>query len=212
MGLIKKTVVVFLLITLNTLMISCKKTNNKTNVNEDKIEITSLSINTNITKSESESSRKKYLRVKEISKNGDQYVFDFFSVSLTEREGEDVFFKQDLNIIENNKKTSFKIDDDFDLGEFYLWVYKLDKKYVFLLELDDYTDSVFYAYHLLNGCLVRLGDLSIQQPNIEAEGIKKESFIIEEENELIFINTFLNEKPLSDLKMKLNREDCISFN
>jgi len=133
------------------------------------------------------------------------FVYKEFSLELTNDDyGQYLVYKKN-----KNADTYPLINDNYDQADFDIKIYKSKNDYIFLLETIDYYSSVIYIYIYVDGVLTRLGDISIDQPNVEDEGIKKESFKICKENDTILMECFLDKKLYSTHKFKIDKSKVI---
>lgn len=82
------------------------------------------------------------------------------------------------------------------------WYYSCQDGAIILIEGDDYYGSVFYLYLLEKKELYLLGDIIIEQPNVEVEGIFKKDFKISKNDEFIEVISYLDNKVYNTVKLK----------
>ena len=151
-----------------------------------------------------------FIKEKELSHDNNIFIYNNFSLGLSF----DVESQTNYLIYKKGTDTDKYIleKDNYDQPEFDIKVYTLDDIYVYILETIDYYSSIAYIYIYIDGILTRLGDISIDQPNVEEEGIKTESFKICKENDTISIECFLDNELVSTHKFEIDKSKIIKKN
>lgn len=108
--------------------------------------------------------------------------------------------EQAYDLILNRKK--YLANLNLESANINFYYYKCENKKIFLIEGDDYYNSVFFVYLFENENLSYLGDFGIKQPNVEKSGVLKKDFNISFNNNEFSIDVFLKNKFFQTFKLK----------
>ncbi|WP_395075703.1 hypothetical protein [Flavobacterium sp.] len=111
---------------------------------------------------------------------------------------EDFEYKINQN---NESKNNLIIDDKeystnliLESADIHFHYYKCNGKKIFLVEGADYYSSTFYVYYYENDNLFYSGTFSIDQPNVENDGVLSKRFEMFANNNQIEIQSFIDNK------------------
>ena len=133
------------------------------------------------------------------------YKNEIFSLKIDNK----AFDSNLVFVSDSNKSTYILKDDTYEMADFDMKIYRLKKSFILIFETIDYYSSTVYIYMYVDDVLTRLGGMSIDQPNVEKTGIKKESFKICKENDTILLETYLNNKLYSTHKLKIEKKNIV---
>lgn len=122
----------------------------------------------------------------ELVSSDDELMFEYKDISFEIRPYDSLPYFLNLDSLE------YPIDIDLTGSSVNFWNFKCNEKAVFLIEGDSYYSSIFYAYYFINEELYYLGDLVVEQPNVEDEGVFEKDFQISQTDNQFEIISFLN--------------------
>ena len=142
--------------------------------------------NHSVEDSETIKSESCFIKQELVSIDDDELMFEYKDISLEIRPYDSLPYVLNLYSLE------YPIDIDLTGSSVNFWNFKCNEKAVFLIEGDSYYSSIFYAYYLINEKLYYLGDMSVEQPNVEDEGVFEKDFKISQTDNQFEIVSFLN--------------------
>lgn len=146
-----------------------------------------------------------YRQINARERQDDRFLYNCFSAELqfnVEKQASSLIIKT-----ENQNIQKYELQDNFDSGEFNLWLYSNENDYIYLLELDDYYVSVFYVYYHSKENLIRIGDFLLEQADVEEVGVKKKSFKVKRKGSSITIDSYLDDSLVNSKRFKINGND-----
>lgn len=143
--------------------------------------------NHSVTDSETIKSEDCFVKEELVSSDLERFKFQFENLTV-----EMIFHNSDsANVLQINS-LGYPLHIQIDSPRINFWYYACGEKALFLIEGDDYYGSVFFAYYFMNEKLYYLGDFTIEQPNVEDEGVFEKDFQISQTENQFEIISFLN--------------------